>query len=209
MSDWAVLGSVFAVHLLAMVSPGPNVLVVTQTAASDGRRAGAWAALGIAAGAGLMSSAALAGLSVVLKQFAWLHAALGLVGGAYLLYLGLRLWRGAGARTSASAAPGEGVARTDWRAFRLGLATNLTNPKALLFYGSVFAALFAPDAPLWVRLAAVGIIAANSTGFHVALACLFSTPRAQAGYRRIKPWVDRAAGTGLALLGLRLLLTSR
>ena len=192
-----------------MVSPGPNVLVVTQTAASETRRAGVWAALGIAAGAALMSSAALAGLSVVLTQFAWLHAALRLVGGAYLIYLGVKLWRGAGAPAAFSAATANGVPRTDWRAFRLGLATNLTNPKALLFYGSVFAALFAPDAPPWVRLAAVGIIAVNSTGFHVALACLFSTPRAQAGYQRIKPWVDRVAGTGLALLGLRLMLPSR
>jgi threonine efflux protein len=209
MSDWAVLGSVFAVHVLAMVSPGPNVLVVTQTAASVTRRAGVWAALGIAAGAALMSSAALAGLSVVLAHFAWLHAALGLVGGTYLIYLGVKLWRGAGAPAAFSAATGNGVARTDWRAFRLGLATNLTNPKALFFYGSVFAALFAPDAPPWLRLAAVGIIAVNSTGFHVTLACLFSTPRAQAGYQRIKPWVDRVAGTGLALLGLRLMLPPR
>lgn len=210
MSDWAVLGSVFAVHVLAMVSPGPNVLVVTQTAASETRRAGVCAALGIAAGAALMSSAALAGLSVVLTQFAWLHAALRLVGGAYLIYLGAKLWRGAGAPAAAlSGATANGVPQTDWRAFRLGLATNLTNPKALLFYGSVFAALFAPDTPPWLKLAAVAIIAVNSTGFHVALACLFSTPRAQAGYRHIKPWVDRVAGTGLALLGLRLMLPPR
>lgn len=206
MSDWAVLGSVFAVHVLAMVSPGPNVLVVTQTAASETRRAGVSAALGIATGAALMSSAALAGLSVVLSQAAWLHAALRLVGGAYLVYLGAKLWRGAGAPAAFPLATSNGVARSDWRAFRLGLATNLTNPKALLFYGSVFAALFAPDAPLWLSFAAVGIIAVNSTGFHVALACLFSTPRAQAAYRRIKPWVDRVAGAGLALLGLRLVL---
>jgi len=210
MSDWAVLGSVFAVHLLAMVSPGPNVLVVTQTAASEGRRAGVRAALGIAAGAAMLSSAALAGVSVLMTQFAWLHAALRVLGGGYLLYLGVRLWRNAAARAVFSAATtADGVARSEWRAFRIGLATNLTNPKALVFYGSVFAALFAPDTPLWVRLAAVGMIAANSTGFHVALACLFSTPRAQAGYQRIKPWIDRAAGTALALLGLRLLLPSR
>jgi len=209
MSDWAVLGSVFAVHLLAMVSPGPNVLVVTQTAASEGRRAGVRAALGIAAGAAMLSSAALAGVSVLMTQFAWLHAALRVLGGGYLLYLGVRLWRSAAARAAFCPATANGIARSDWRAFQIGLATNLTNPKALVFYGSVFAALFAPDTPLWVKLAAVGMIAANSTGFHVALACLFSTPRAQAGYQRIKPWIDGAAGTALALLGLQLLLRSR
>jgi len=208
MNAWAVLGSVFAVHLLAMLSPGPNVLVVTQTAASRARRAGVCAALGIATGAALMSSAALAGLGFVFGEFAWLHAMLKLVGGGYLVYLGVRLWRSARA-PAALGPPPDAVARTDWRAFGLGLVTNLTNPKALLFYGSVFAALFGPDAPRWLKLAAIGVIAANSTAFHVALACLFATPRAQAGYRRIKPAVDRIAGAGLAALGLRLMLPSR
>ena len=202
-----MLGSVFAVHLLAMVSPGPKVLVVTQTAASQTRRAGVCAALGIAVGAAVLSSAALAGLSVVLGEFAWLHAALRLVGGAYLLYLGVRLWRSA--QSSAPSPPPTAAARTDWRAFRLGLATNLTNPKAVVFYGSVFAALFAPGAPAWLKVAAVATIAVNSTVFHVALACLFSSPRAQVGYRRIKPWVDRIAGAGLAALGLLLVLPPR
>jgi threonine efflux protein len=208
MSDWGVLGSVVAVHVLAMVSPGPNVLIVTQTAASETRRAGVCVALGIAAGAGLLSSAALVGLTVALTRFASLHTALKLAGGAYLIYLGIRLWRAASSPAAFSPSA-NGVGGTDRRAFRLGLATNLTNPKALLFYGSVFAALLAPEAPLWVKLAAVGLITINSTVFHVALACLLSTPRAQAGYRRIKPWVDRIAGAALAALGLHLVLPSR
>src|SRR5262245_33378704 len=135
MSDWGVLGSVVAVHVLAMVSPGPNVLIVTQTAMSQARRAGVCVALGIAAGAGLLSSAALAGLSVVLTRFASLHTALKLAGGIYLIYLGIRLWRAARSPVAFSPSP-TGLAATEWRAFRLGLATNLTNPKALLFYGS-------------------------------------------------------------------------
>lgn len=73
----------------------------------------------------------------------------------------------------------------------------------------MFAALFAPESRPQLKLAAVSVIAVNSTVFHIALACLFSTPRAQAGYRRIKPWVDRIAGTGLALLGLHLALPPR
>ena len=208
MNPWVVLGSVLAAHVLAMVSPGPNVLIVTQTAASQTRRAGVCAALGIAAGAGVLSSAALLGLSVLLAPFPWLHDGLKLVGGGYLLLLGIRLWRFADARV-APFARGRTVTRTDLQAFRLGLLTNLTNPKALLFYSSVFAALLAPDSPLWLKLAAIAVIIVDSTGFHVALACLFSTPRAQTGYQRIKPWVDRIAGVGLAALALRLMLSPR
>ncbi|MCA1737551.1 MAG: LysE family transporter, partial [Actinobacteria bacterium] len=70
MSYAVVLGSVFAIHVLAMISPGPNVLVVTQTALSDTRRAGIVTALGVAVGSTLWSSAALFSLSVVFAQFA-------------------------------------------------------------------------------------------------------------------------------------------
>jgi len=89
---------------------------------------------------------------------------------------------------------------------RLGLFTNLTNPKAVIFYGGIFAAFLTPDLPTWVRLAAIGVIVINSTGWHVAMACLFSTGRARQVYDRLKPWIDRLAGSALAFLGLRLVL---
>jgi threonine efflux protein len=77
-----VLGSIFAVHVLAMISPGPNVLVVTQTAISHTRRIGGVTALGVAAGSTIWSSAALFSLGVVFAQFAWLYGGIKLLGGA-------------------------------------------------------------------------------------------------------------------------------
>src|ERR687885_470648 len=93
MNHAVVLSSVFAVHVLAMTSPGPNVLVVTQTAIGHTRRAGIVTALGVATGSAVWSGAALFGLSVVFEQLAWLYGGLKLLGGTYLLYLGIKLWR--------------------------------------------------------------------------------------------------------------------
>ncbi len=205
MSHGVVLGSVFVVHLLAMLSPGPNVLVVTQTAASRTRRAGLLVALGVATGAALWSAAALLGLSVLIASVPWAQGALRLIGGVYLLYLGFRLWRGAD-RPLALPAGDATSAQSGWQAYRLGLLTNLTNPKALVFYGSVFAALLTPDPPAWVKLAAFAIVAANATLWHAALACFFSIALTQQVYRRAKGWIDRLAALALALLGLRMLL---
>lgn len=203
-----VLGSVFVVHVLAMLSPGPNVLVVTQTAASRTRRAGVLVALGVATGAALWSGAALLGLSALFMQVGWLYAALTFAGGAYLLYLSFRLWRGASRPLVLTA--GEPVtSQTDWQAFCLGLLTNLTNPKALVFYGSIFAALLTPELPAWVKLAAFGIIVGNSVIWHGALACFFSAGRAQRFYQRVKGGIDRVAALVLALLALRLILPNQ
>jgi len=203
-----VLGSIFAVHVLAIISPGQNVLIVSQTAMGRGRRAGVAVALGIATGAGIWSTAANLGLTVVFAHFVWFYSGLMLAGGIYLLYLGIALWRAADHPLAPSARQAAAV-HSDWHAFRLGLFTNLTNPKAVIFYGGIFAAFLTPDLPTWVRLAAIGVIVINSTGWHVAMACLFSTERAQQVYKRLKPWIDRLAGSVLGILGMRLMLQGR
>lgn len=201
-----VLASVLVVHVLAMLSPGPNVLVVSQTAAGRSRRAGVFVALGIASGAGLWSAAALLGLNALFARFGWLYGALTTLGGLYLLYVAFKLWRGAGHPLVLDPTKGGVAAQTEWQAYRLGLLTNLTNPKALVFYGGMFAALLAPDLPAWVSAAAFAIIVVDSTAWHVALACLFSTERTQRFYRRVKGGVERTAAAALAALGIRLML---
>lgn len=207
MSHAVVLGSVFVVHVLAMLSPGPNVLVVTQTAASRTRRAGLLVALGVATGAAIWSGAALLGLSVLFARIPWVYGALKLVGGVYLLYLAFKLWRGADRPLVIPNREGA-TTQTDGQAFRLGLLTNLTNPKALVFYGSIFAALLGPDLPAWVRLAAFAIVVGNATLWHGALACFFSAAGTQQFYQHIRRWIDRIAALALALLGLKMLLPS-
>ena len=91
---------------------------------------------------------------------------------------------------------------TDWTAFRLGLFTSLSNPKALLFFAGLFTALLPPVLPLWIRVASVGIIFLDSLGWHSALAWFFSTEGAQQAYNKAGHWLDRIAGLVLALLGL-------
>ena len=72
-----------------------------------------------------------------------------------------------------------------------------------MFFGSVFAALLPATLPAGVRLGAIGVVSANAIGSHVALGCLFSTPRARSLYGRVKPWVDRTADSVLIALGAR------
>lgn len=210
-TDYAlVLGGIVGAHVLAIISPGPNFLIVTQTSMSHSRRAGMAAALGIAAGAGLWSASVVLGLSVLLAHFGWLHAGLKLLGGAYLIYLGLRLWIAARRPLEMPAPSGASAAkRSTWPDFRRGLLTNLTNPKAAIFYGSIFAAFLVPGLPAWVRLTAVGLIFANSAVWHMVLAWLFSTRRAQEMYGQGKLWIDRGAGAALAAMGLLLVAQNR
>lgn len=205
MSPGPALVSIAALHLLAMASPGPNVLLVAQTGMTRSRRCALAAAGGVASGGALLAAVAALGLSVVFEQAGWLRLTIQIAGGAYLIALGIQTWRSA--RDPLPEMREAGDSGDEWRYYRRGLITNLTNPKAAVFYGSVLAAALKPELPTWARFAAVGLIAVNSTWWHSALAVLFSRPRAQGVYRRAKGVVDRVVGAGLAALGARLALS--
>jgi threonine efflux protein len=199
-----VLSSIFAVHVLALVSPGPNNLIVMQTAMSRNRRSSISTALGIATCSIIWSGTALVGLNVVFAHFAWIYGGLKLLGGVYLFYLGVKMWRTADQPVVPPLTSNANI-HTNWQAYRLGALTTLTNPKAAIFFGSVFTALLPPASPVWVKLAVIGIICFDSTVWHISLAYFCSTRFVQQVYGRIKGWADRVAGAALAFLGLRLI----
>lgn len=203
MSAAAALGSVALIHLLAMISPGPNVLVVVQTAMARARGPALAVAAGVATGSLLLSAGAALGLGLLIQDLAWLHRGIQVVGGAYLLYLGVRIFLGARAPMPAIV-PGRVVERDLVRFWRRGLLTNLTNPKAAVFFGSILTGALDPGLPTWVRVAAVLVITVNAVWWHCLLAVSFARPRVQRGYGKVKTSVDRVVGAGLGLLGIRL-----
>ncbi len=203
-----VLSVIAAAHLLAAMSPGPSFIVVMQQSVARSRRAGLLAAAGIGLGSALWAVLVLLGLSLILEQATWLYATLRLLGGAYLVYLGIRLWLGARVPLDLSL-PVAAVGASPWQSFRIGLLTQLLNPKAAVFFGSIFVTLLAPDLPVWLKLAVVGLIFFNEFLWYAIVAYLFSTGSARQVYARSKTWLDRILGTCLALLGARLALADR
>jgi RhtB (resistance to homoserine/threonine) family protein len=203
-SALALLGSVALIHLAAMASPGPNVLVVTQTAMSRSQRSALAVAVGVATGALILSTAAAVGLGLVFERVSWVRNAVQVAGGAYLLYLGLRIWLGA----DQPPPPPEPAARTGDDGLRefwgRGLLTNLTNPKAAIFFGSILAPVLDRAEADWVVAAAIFVIVVNALWWHCLLAVLFARPPVRRWYGRAKRVIDRVVGGLLALLGLRL-----
>jgi threonine efflux protein len=79
----------------------------------------------------------------------------------------------------------------------------------VIFFSSIFVALLPPHAPLWLRLAVVGIVCVQEITWYTTVAFVFSRPRVQAAYRRLSQWIERALGTVLIGLGLRILVGVR
>ena len=204
--DYAVaLVGLAVVHLLAVASPGPSTVLVIQTAAVSGRRAGLLAAFAMMLGALVWAAAALYGLQVLFARFDWLYVAFRIAGGLYLLYLAYMLLRHAGAPLPE--ADPSAVRAGAWQGFLKALLLQLSNPKVMVFMGSIFISLLPAQPPGWMDATVLAIVAINEFTWFALLALLFSGGTARAFYRRTKLWLDRLMGGVLGLLGVRLLVS--
>lgn len=205
MSSATALFAILGALLVGVVSPGPSFVLVSRIAVTRSRLHGLAAALGMGIGGTLFAGLALLGLAALLSQVEWLHLALKIAGGLYLAWLGIRIWRGAGdplAPAQADAPQGASLLRS----FSFGLLTQISNPKAAIIYGSVFAAMLPAAPPSWLVLALPPLVFAIETAWYAIVALAFSASHPRALYLRGKLWIDRLAGGVMTALGLRLLL---
>jgi threonine efflux protein len=199
----SILLTIWFLHVAAMMSPGANVLLVSQLAASDRAPSAVFAALGVTVGAAIWALCAVLGVNAVFQVFPGLRLALQVAGGLYLLYVASRLWRSGGAALGTS-----GPTVSSLAAFRLGFLTNITNPKSALFFGSVFAASFPAALSGALQAAVVAMIVLNALCWHMLLAYLFSRERVRTAYSRTRTIANRVASVAVGALGLGLLTAS-
>jgi threonine efflux protein len=204
MADLLQLSALFVVDLLAAMTPGPNFVLVTQTAVRQSFRHGAAVVVGLMISNLAWCAAVLLGLTSLFRLAPWLYAAFKLAGGAYLIALGVRLWR---SRREAAALEDSATERSARAALARGVFIGLSNPKSVLYFGSVFALFLGPDTPAWVQTAAVGIVLANTALWYGSVAALFSRQRVQRAYWRIERTLNRVAGAVMAGFGVKLIAT--
>lgn len=128
-----------------------------------------------------------------------------MLGGVCLTLLGILIGRAARQPAPLSGADAGPRPGTAWRAFGLGFLTQISNPKAVVIYASIFAALLPREVPRLVHIVLPPLIFLIEAGWYAVVAILLSAPAPRALYGRAKVWVDRLAGGVLILLGLRLL----
>ncbi|WP_368646722.1 LysE family translocator [Castellaniella ginsengisoli] len=186
---------ILTIHAVALVSPGPDFAVVTRLSIVSGRRAGLWAAAGVASAIGVYALVSLLGLSLVLATLPGLSRALSIAGALYLMWLGIQCLRSKGHMPESGPAALGGR-----RAYVTGFFTNLLNPKAMLYFGSILSQAVTPDlggahlAVVWTLLVAESLL------WFALVATLFSAPRMLQWLRTRLRWFDRAIG--VVLLGL-------
>lgn len=200
---WAEFLTVALIHLLAVASPGPDFAVVLKESVAHGRRAGLFTAWGVGMGIFLHVAYSLLGIGLLVSQSVLLFNLLKYLAAAYLVYIGLRALR---ARPAGELAlpVAEAGARSARSAFVAGFVTNGLNPKATLFFLSLFTVVIDPHTPLAVQ-AGYGLYLALATALWFCLvALLFSHGRVRRGFARLGHWFDRLMGGVLVALGIKI-----
>lgn len=196
------LASLFVVSLVTCLVPGPNNFMLMRLGMRRGRAAALAAGVGTTASCVVWCAAAALGMAAVLAAAPWLYRILRIGGGLYLVWFAWSLSRAEPiSPDGTAAAPKRSLLGDVWQ----GFAVNMTNPKSVLFFASIFSAYVGPETPMWVHLAAVGVVCATCLGWQVAMAFLFSAKAAAAAYGRAQRPLDLAAALLMGAFGISLI----
>lgn len=197
-----------AAHFFAVASPGPDFAIVLKQSIQFGRRNALWTSAGVGAAILLHIAYCVLGVALILTQSPALFMALKYVAGAYLAYLGVQALRTAKPTNTSfdeklkpSLAP-----ESSWRAFRRGFFTNALNPKATLFFMSLFTLVISPTTPVIVQMGYGVYMALATWAWFSILSLLLSKARVRDFFQQSGYWFDRGIGIILIALAVRVII---
>lgn len=192
------------VHLLAAASPGPDFVLVSQQTLRNGRTAGMLTSIGIALGLSVHIIYSAFGLAAVIANSESLLWAIKVVGGLYLIYLGVKSIT---AKKSEASAPEQQtqVESKPSKMVSMGFLCNVLNPKAPVYFVALYTIVLSPEMPLYqIAIYGAWMMVLQFLWF-ATVVLLLSRPAMNAQFQKISHWIDRALGSAMIVLGLKLI----
>jgi RhtB (resistance to homoserine/threonine) family protein len=200
---------VAGLHLLSVISPGPDFAMVLRNSLVYSRRSGIRVAIGLGLGILVHVTYSIVGIALIISRSIVLFNAIKLLGAGYLIYIGVR------ALVSSKPAPPDASAQiepddrhmTTLAAIRTGFLTNVLNPKASLFFLALFTQVISPHTPVGIKvLYGVEMSLMTIIWFSFVAISLTQKPVRKV-FRRIQHRIERVFGVALIALGLKIALT--
>jgi Putative threonine efflux protein len=195
--------------VVIVVIPGPTVVMVVSQALAHGRRAAFASVAGVGLGDFLSTTLSLAGAGAILATSATLFQALKLLGAAYLIYVGIKMWRSPITLPDLGAETAPAETRSSL-IFRDSFLVTALNPKAILFFVAFVPQFLDPALP-YAPQAAIYVLTFTLLGIVNATAFALAGSGARHLVRRpgVLKTVTRAGGTLLMMAGMATALTRR
>lgn len=201
--------TIAAIHLLGMISPGPDFAMITRNSLIYSKRTGILTAMGLGLGMLLHATYSLLGIGLVISQSIILYTTIKWIGALYLIYIGWKSLRSRPAADTKEAAELIKQDLTPFQAVRTGFLCNALNPKATLFIVALFTQVIDPATPLLVQAFYGLYMGIATTVWFSGLASVFSLNPIRRMFSHIQIHVERVMGIALIALGIRVALSSR
>lgn len=202
---------VAGIHLLAVMSPGPDFAMVLRNSVVYSRRVGVLAAVGLGLGIMLHVTYSLLGIGLVISQSVLLFNIIKYLGALYLIYIGVKslVAKKESVPVTESEPSHTKKSMSDFQAIRMGFLTNALNPKATLFFLALFTQVISPETELGIK-ALYGLEMSIATFAWFALVALVLTHRhVQKIFINFRHNLERVFGLALIALGIKVAVSSQ
>ena len=200
----SIFFTVAILHFFAVASPGPDFVLISRQCLRYGRNIALWTSLGIAIGILFHVALSLIGLTILIQNQPTIFWFLKLLAALYIGYLGVVSLLSKGSNYLESETTN--VDKRELKSISTGFLTNVLNPKALIFFITVFTLVIDPDMTKILKIS-LGIYMSIATFIWFALvSILFTNKNATKRFKKLIPWVERITGLLLLLIALQILL---
>ena len=194
---------------IGTVSPGPDFAMVLRQSIVHGRQAAIFTSAGVASAIFVHGTYTLLGVGLVVSQSIFLFSVLKYVGAAYLIWLGIGALRAPAPKPPNDLdAPAQRV-MTPAKAFGIGFLTNLLNPKAVLFFLSLFTTLVSAGTGVLNKGFYVASMSAMVLTWFVLVSMFFTASNVREGFYRMGQWFNRVTGAALIFLAFRVAVSQQ
>jgi RhtB (resistance to homoserine/threonine) family protein len=197
----------FLIFLVSLVSPGPDFAITLRNSVRYGWRAGVLTAVGIALALSIHLTYINIGLGALIANSIVAFNIMKYAAAAYLIYIGYKALRSKPYTLDDNVIITDGVSGRE--AFWQGFVTNALNPKAAMFFLSLFTIVLQPNLPIPALIAFSASIMMSAFIWFSLVAFFFTRQPVRTAFLRTGHWFDRAMGGLLVALGIKVALSSR
>lgn len=199
--------TIATIHLLAVMSPGPDFALIARNSFLYSRKAGIYSAAGLALGIVVHIIYSLVGIGFIISKSVVLFSAIKFLGASYLIFIGYKSLRSKPKRSEdAKQERKEDLGKFD--ALKMGFLTNILNPKVTLFFLSLFTQFIDPETPLIIQMIYGAEMSAMTFVWFSLVATLLAKKRIKEKFSALRHHFERVFGAVLILLGIKVALSN-
>lgn len=197
----SLLYSILILHFIAQLTPGPDILLISKVAISKGRIPATFVILGITLGIAVWIILTLTGFSLVIQKWVWFQQVIMLFGAIFLAKMGwamlssfLKHHQQKVMQNVELENPQSIHQASNWAYFRQGFITNIINPKALVYFGSVFSIAVQSELLQSFQVIFALLIIIETFIVFFVLAWILSNDKIKPYYKKAEHYIDGLAG---------------